>query len=108
VAYVAAHAVEYFVVVHHSLRRRAATGDDSAVARASATGARRLVLYAGYAATIVLLTYATYRPWDGALYRFAILFLGGMHILYDGFVWKLRRPTLARSLGVPAAGPGSA
>jgi hypothetical protein len=31
----------------------------------------------------------------------AILFFGALHIFYDGFVWKLRRPQLAASLGVP-------
>jgi hypothetical protein len=32
-----------------------------------------------------------------------VLFFGALHILYDGFVWKLRRPAVAASLGVPAA-----
>ena len=31
---------------------------------------------------------------------FALLFLGGLHILYDGFIWKLRRPAVAASLGL--------
>jgi hypothetical protein len=46
------------------------------------------------------------------MYAFAILFFGALHILYDGFVWKLRRPQLAASLGVPSgvvgAGAGKA
>ena len=32
--------------------------------------------------------------------------LGGLHVFYDGFIWKLRRPAVARSLdlaAVPAA-----
>ena len=31
----------------------------------------------------------------------AIIFtLGGMHVFYDGFIWKLRRPVVAQSLGI--------
>ena len=37
---------------------------------------------------------------DGRLYAFAVLFFGALHILYDGFVWKLRRPAVAASLGI--------
>jgi hypothetical protein len=29
-----------------------------------------------------------------------VLFFGALHILYDGFVWKLRRPALAASFGI--------
>jgi hypothetical protein len=42
----------------------------------------------------------------GKVYAFAILFFGALHILYDGFVWKLRRPNVAASLGIsPVALP---
>ena len=40
------------------------------------------------------------RDFDGRLYAFAVLFFGALHILYDGFVWKLRRPAVAASLGI--------
>ena len=47
--------------------------------------------------------------WDGTFYAFAILYFGGLHILYDGFVWKLRKPATAASLGItPAAGAAAA
>jgi hypothetical protein len=42
------------------------------------------------------------QPLGGHGYTFVILFFGALHILYDGFVWKLRRPTVAASLGVPS------
>ena len=38
----------------------------------------------------------------GAVFRFTLLFLGGLHVFYDGFIWKLRRPAVAAPLGVPA------
>jgi hypothetical protein len=46
--------------------------------------------------------YVTKSRLDGRLYAFAVLFLGALHILYDGFVWKLRRPAVAASLGIPS------
>jgi hypothetical protein len=30
----------------------------------------------------------------------ALLTLGALHIFYDGFIWKLRRPRVAASLGI--------
>lgn len=98
--YVAAHAIEYFGIVHSSLRRRATTGDASRLALATATRSRRLGLYAIYFALTGLLIASTYRLWDGRVYAFAILFFGALHILYDGFIWKLRRPAVAASLGI--------
>jgi len=98
--YVAAHAIEYFGIVHSSLRRRAVTGDVSPIARVSATRIRRGGLYVAYFGAIAALIVATRDPWGGQAYTFAILFFGALHILYDGFVWKLRKPALAASLGI--------
>ena len=87
--YVAAHSIEYFGIVHSSLRTRR---DDAPVARAARTGGRRTILYTAYLAAIVAVVWITASPWDGQLYAFAVLFLGALHIFYDGFVWKLRPP----------------
>jgi hypothetical protein len=103
--YVAGHALEYLVIVHRSLRSRAATGDRSAVARAAATPARRVALYGGYTAAAVAFWLVSWNVLDGRIYGFGILFFGALHILYDGFVWKLRRPQLAASLGAGVAAP---
>jgi hypothetical protein len=99
VGYVASHSVEYFVIVNRSVRTRAGLGDTSPIATVTATRARRAGMAALYAGAVLTLVALTYRVWDGHIYQFAILFLGGMHILYDGFIWKLRRPALAKSLG---------
>ena len=56
--------------------------------------------YAAYFAAIATLVYFTWSPFNGRLYAFAVLFFGALHILYDGFVWKLRRPAVAASLGI--------
>jgi hypothetical protein len=95
--YVAAHAIEYFAVVHSSLRKRS---DTAPVATITRTPARRAVTYCGYFAAIASLVMLTRSPFDGRIYAFAVLFFGALHILYDGFVWKLRRPAVAASLGI--------
>jgi hypothetical protein len=98
--YVAGHSIEYLVIVQRSLRSRAATGDTSLVARLSASRWRRVVLYGAYTAVIVGFIYVAPSLPGGHWYGYSILFFGALHILYDGFVWKLRRPQLAASLGL--------
>ena len=98
--YVAAHAIEYFAVVHRSLRTRR---DDAPVAVATATPWRRAGVYALYFACIAAIVVGTGTAMNGKVYAFAILFFGALHILYDGFVWKLRRPNVAASLGITPA-----
>lgn len=97
--YVAAHSIEYFGIVHSSLRTRR---DHAPVARASRSSWRRAALYTAYFTAIALLIRFTREPWHGQVYMFAVLFLGALHIFYDGFVWKLRRPAVAASLGITA------
>ena len=103
--YVAAHAIEYFGIVHSSLHRRGATGDPSVVARVSSTRPRLAGLYVAYFVAIALLMVITLSIGGGRPYAYAILFFGALHILYDGFIWKLRKPAVAASLGIMAAVP---
>jgi hypothetical protein len=96
--YVAAHAIEYFAVVHSTLRTRS---DSQPVARATATRQRRIVIYCLYFAAVAALVIGARRITNG--YAAAILFFGALHVFYDGFVWKLRKPNVAASLGLAAA-----
>jgi hypothetical protein len=112
IGYVGAHAVEYFVIVHRSLGSRwAAPGSGGPVGElVRRPGGRRrfLVVYlAGMAALIGGLR------WYGneRLYLAVVLVLGGMHVLYDGLIWKLRRPAVAAGLvtaGTPPPAPVAA
>lgn len=99
VGYVGAHAVEYFVIVHTSLGNRW-TADGSGGPMGSlmrSPGGRRRFL-AGYAASMVVLIVGLRAIGNPRLYLVTILTLGGLHVLYDGFVWKLRRPQVAAGL----------
>lgn len=101
--WVGAHAVEYFVVVHESLGRRAAGTSGSLVDRASVSGARAAAFMVGVSAvgtTVVLVA-----QYHASLTVYGVIFftIGGLHILYDGVIWKLRRPEVARSLDIEVA-----
>jgi hypothetical protein len=98
--YVAAHAIEYFAVVHRSLRTRTDTAPV-----ATAHSLQRAVAPCGVSsptsplvALFVWFTFGVARR-QGVRVRDPVLF-GALHILYDGFVWKLRRPQVAASLGI--------
>ena len=102
-AWVGAHAVEYVVVVHESLGRRAPAGGGSLVDRASVSGAHAaafMVAVSAVGTTVVLLA-----QYHASLTVYGVLFfgIGGLHILYDGVIWKLRRPEVARSLDIDVA-----
>src|SRR5205085_1741731 len=96
---VGAHAVEYFVIVHRSLESRwADAGTGGAVgAMVREPGGRNRFL-TGYAVAIVAFTGSLLWLGNHRLYMVAVISLGGMHILYDGFIWKLRKPAVARAL----------
>ena len=100
--YVAAHAIEYFSIVGRSLRGRS---DDAPVARATSSTAKRALVYTGYAVAILAVMRYARGPLNGNLYTFIVLFFGALHILYDGFVWKLRRPQVAAMLGIEQPTP---
>jgi hypothetical protein len=93
--------VEYFLIVHHSLGSRYADGSGGPLgATVRAPGGRRRFLL-GYFAVLAVIVVVS-RGWaSDDVYRFLVLFLGGLHVFYDGFIWKLRRPAVAHSLAIP-------
>jgi len=101
VSYVAAHALEYFVIVDSSLRKRVRNGDRAPVIRLVCTRWRRAGVYVAYLAAMIAVPFVTFSLMDGFVYAWIVVVFGGMHVLYDGFVWKLRRPATAASLGIP-------
>ncbi len=100
--WIGSHAAEYFVVVAQSLKARHPPGGQGRtllarsvggplgvggfVALASATGTA-VVLMAHFHAGLIL-------------YGMVFFCVGGLHILYDGVIWKLRRPAVAESFAI--------
>ncbi len=112
--YVGAHAIEYFVIVHQSLGLRygtppapnEVTPPPSPLARAVRARTGRIGFLVGYLTVIVGLV--SLLAWRGSADLYLVVFftLGGLHVFYDGFIWKLRRPAVARSLAIPGPAAG--
>jgi hypothetical protein len=105
VGWVGAHAVEYFVIVVTNLDtryRRAVTSPHAVLARAIRSPLRA----GGVVATFTLVTLVilrSMREWaPGRTYIVAFFLVGAMHIWYDGFIWKLRKPEVAESFAIDA------
>ena len=107
--YVGAHAIEYFVIVHQSLGRRysptpapgAPTG--GAIGRVVRARTGRIGFLVGYVGLVIAAIVALGRLQSPLAYTVVFFTLGGMHVFYDGFIWKLRRPEVAQSLAVPTS-----
>jgi hypothetical protein len=116
--YVGAHALEYFVIVHQSLGKRYGAAPDTVPGSAAARGpligravrARtgRLGFLAIYVAIIIGIVTVLERAGSRFAYIVVFFTLGGLHVFYDGFIWKLRRPVVAHSLSIPTADAGAA
>jgi hypothetical protein len=125
--YVGAHAIEYFVIVHQSLgrrygaradrgarnRRSAGAADSVSPAPAAAAGgllgrvvrarAGRTGFLGAYVAVVFAVVTALAHLASPLAYLAVFFTLGGMHVFYDGFIWKLRRPVVAESLDLRTA-----
>lgn len=53
-----------------------------------------------YLAAVLAALVIAERGLDVRHYAVILFTVGGLHILYDGVIWKLRRPDVARSFGV--------
>lgn len=105
--YVGAHSLEYFVIVHQSLGRRYVTGADPAERSPLGRAVRARPGRAGFLAAYlgVIIAVVTVLQFYGSAVLYAVVFftLGGLHVFYDGFIWKLRRDKVAASLAIPTA-----
>jgi hypothetical protein len=103
IAYVCAHSIEYFVVVYQTLRSRyggkPATTLLGRVARSARARALFLVGFIG-AFLVLVLRLPSLVPWPE--YIIALYSVGILHFWYDSFIWKLRKPAVAATFGIPA------
>jgi hypothetical protein len=101
--YVGSHALEYFVIVHGALGRRytGPTAEAGGVVgrvvrgRLKATGC--VIAYVLLIGSVLIAIQFRMRA---DLASVVLLTIGGMHVFFDGFIWKLRRPVVARSVAV--------
>lgn len=104
IAYVGAHAVEYFVIVYTNLRTRyqARPESDAAIGRAVRSPLGRPGFLVGYFAALTALVVALNLVDNTTVTTLVVFGLGGLHVFYDGFIWKLRRREVAQSFHLPA------
>jgi hypothetical protein len=95
------HAVEYLAVVSHYTRRRVDLGSDGFFRKVAANWT---LLLAAYLLALGLIGVWATQPTSGVTRAWIALntWAAFLHYTYDGFIWKLRRPETARTLGVSA------
>lgn len=97
IAYVGSHAVEYSIIVKHRMdRNRTSKTDTSWVASAVRTrlgSMGAIVLFTLLAMAIM----GSIKASSTSIYTVIYLTVGGLHIFYDGFIWKLRTPQLTQN-----------
>ena len=104
-AFVGAHALEYFSIVNAAVGRRAADGGGGLVGRAVRAPTGRPGFFAvAIAGAVLPVTFLT-KHWSYVPATTVYLSVGALHIFYDGFIWKLRRPSVARDLAITPAPP---
>ena len=100
VGYVGAHAIEYVAIVHSALGRRyvgAKAERGGVVGRSVRSRLGPIGCIVGYLVAVVLFLRMVQRVLSIDAGAVVLLTVGGMHVLFDGFIWKLRRPVVARS-----------
>jgi hypothetical protein len=94
--YVGAHAIEYFIIVHRSVGPKYASAQVDG--RAPVGYAFRRLGRTGFFAVYIGIVFGAVslleRYGSPTSYTVVILTLGGMHVFYDGFIWK--RPAADR------------
>jgi hypothetical protein len=113
IAYVGAHAIEYFVVVYRTTASRYGARSSPAPAASGPPGsgyrgplpwvARRAPGRVAALAAVVALALAAHARLHGDAYNAVLYTVGILHFLYDGFIWKLRKPAVASDFAIPAA-----
>ncbi len=104
IAYVGAHAVEYFVVVYKTAESRYGRRRDGAtlLGRAAYRPAGRIACV-GAVVAVALLVHGRLQ---GNTYDVVLYTVGVLHFLYDGFIWKLRKPAVASDFAITTPAPG--
>lgn len=108
VAYIAAHAIEYGIIVLRTMRSkydisRARPGRDAAGIGAlgvlAATRWRRAALVGAFLGLFCLLDLWSRGVLSPGVYLTAIYSVGLLHFLFDAVIWKTRRPSVVASFG---------
>lgn len=97
-----AHAIEYVAFVHHFSEKKYARGSRSGVAGS-------LLKHASVGAPLLILgllgAYWLLEPYrSSGIYRVYYVATSWAHFLFDGLIWKIRKPNVAQPLGIERNG----
>lgn len=101
IGYVGSHALEYFVIVHGALGRRYSgpqAQPGGVVGRVVRSPLRASGCVVVYVALVGIALVSVQKLLDADIGNTVLLTVGGMHVFFDGFIWKLRRPVVAHSV----------
>jgi hypothetical protein len=101
VGYVGAHAFEYFIMVNRCLEKGyiEPSRTDSDLGRVVNSALGRPGFFLIYLTAIVLIVFVLESFASFFVYSLVFFTLGALHFFYDGFIWKLRNPKVAQSVG---------
>jgi hypothetical protein len=107
IAYVAAHAIEYFVVVYKTMQSRyGKTADRSSVlGRMVYTTWGRVVFLAAFLGVIYEVDQGLGTHLPDHAYLITVYSMGILHFWYDSFIWKLRKPVVSKAFGLEQRAP---
>lgn len=102
VGYVGAHAFEYFMIVNQCMEKSyiEPKQTDSTLGWVANSPLGKYGLLLAYLGLIVLTVFALEKYASFIVYSMVFFILGALHFFYDGFIWKLRNPKVAQSVGV--------
>ena len=100
-AYVGSHAIEYLVIVHQHLGRRyGASAEGGSLGQVVRSRFGRTGFMAGYLLVVVGAFILLRTNLPATAYTTILLTAGGLHVFYDGLIWKLRRPSVAKGFAI--------
>jgi hypothetical protein len=103
-AWIASHAIEYFIIVSTNLDSRYRRGPtpSAPLGRVVSSPVRGVGVVAVFAVAVVTASKLLNGSVPSVVYGLIFLSVGGLHVFYDGFIWKLRRPQVADSFRIEA------
>jgi hypothetical protein len=106
IAYVGGHAIEYFVVVYKTSEARYGRQRDGStlLGRAAHRVTGRIICLA----LVVGAGLLVHARLHGNGFNVVLYTVGVLHFLYDGVIWKLRKPEVAADFAIAAAAPAAA
>ncbi len=100
--FMSAHSIEYVVVVAGTVRRRAVP--HSTLDRIVRRRGGPVVFLAGYVAAVLVVVAVLRRVLPLQVFLAAYLAVGVLHFVYDGMIWRLRRPEVAGTFAIAGDG----